>query len=243
MCRHNNVCNTSGEDEPSSAKMSSVLSGSVPDASIAAGEHVTGARRWLLLGSLTTVFFVLLALYCAVLSVLLPNQIQAIDPANKARDLAIVFAVTSIFSTLTTPIAGALSDRTRSRWGRRTPWIAIGAVAGALCLFAASQMRTLWAITFFWVGATVSLNSMQAALTTIVADRFPEKERGTVSGFVGAGMTAGGTIGIVVAGYMASTLTLAYLLFAVAIAVVCLSFVLLNPEPQYTGAPPASVRV
>src|SRR3954470_8729771 len=118
--------------------------------------HVSGSRRWLLLGSLTTVFFVLLALYCAVLSVLLPNQIQAIDPANKARDLAIVFAVTSIFSTLTTPIAGALSDRTRSRWGRRTPWIAIGAVVGALCLFAASQMRQLWSITFFWVGATVA---------------------------------------------------------------------------------------
>ncbi len=68
--------------------MSSVFSG--PDASIpadanaitATAAHVSGADRWLLLGSLTTVFFVLLALYCAVLSVLLPNQIQAIDPAN-----------------------------------------------------------------------------------------------------------------------------------------------------------------
>jgi MFS family permease len=204
---------------------------------------VSGSRRWLLLGSLTTVFFVLLALYCAVLSVLLPNQIQAIDPANKARDLAIVFAVTSIFSTLTTPIAGALSDRTRSRWGRRTPWIAIGAVVGALCLFTASQMSTLASITFFWVGATIALNSMQAALTTVVADRFLEAERGTVSGFVGAGMTAGGTVGIVVGGYMASTLTLAYLLFAVAIAIFCIAFVLLNPEPPFTGAPPAAMRV
>ncbi|HEY0686766.1 MAG TPA: MFS transporter [Steroidobacter sp.] len=226
-----------------------MLSG--PDASVpadanavtATGAHVSGAHRWLLLGSLTTVFFVLLALYCAVLSVLLPNQIQAIDPANKARDLAIVFAITSIFSTLTTPIAGALSDRTRSRWGRRTPWIAIGAVTGALCLFAASQMRNLWSITFFWVGATVALNSMQAALTTIVADRFPEHERGTVSGFVGAGMTAGGTIGIVVAGYMASTLTIAYLLFAVAIAVVCVAFVMLNPEPRFNGAAPGPMQL
>ncbi|MET0497334.1 MAG: MFS transporter [Steroidobacteraceae bacterium] len=199
---------------------------------------MSGSRRWLLLGSLTTAFFVLLALYCAVLSVLLPNQIQAIDPANKARDLAIVFAVTSIFSTLTTPIAGALSDRTRTRWGRRAPWIVIGAVVGALCLFAASQMHTLWSITFFWVGATVALNSMQAALTTIVADRFAVSERGTASGFVGAGMTAGGTMGIVVGGLMADTLTLAYLLFAVAIAVVCIAFVLINPEPRFSGAAP-----
>ena len=204
--------------------------------------HVSGTRRWLLLISLATVFFVLLALYCAVLSVLLPNQIQAIDPANKARDLAIVFAITSVFSTCITPLAGALSDRTRTRWGRRTPWIVCGSVIGAISLFTASQMQTLWTITFFWVLAGASLNSMQAALTTIVADRFPEHERGTVSGFVGAGMTAGGTIGIVVAGYLASSLTFAYALFACAIAVACVSFVILNPEPAVHGPRPAPVK-
>lgn len=205
--------------------------------------HVSGVRRWLLLASLATVFFVLLALYCAVLSVLLPNQIQAIDPANKARDLAIVFAITSVFSTCITPIAGALSDRTRTRWGRRTPWIVCGSVVGAISLFTASQMQTLWTITFFWVLAGASLNSMQAALTTIVADRFPEHERGKVSGFVGAGMTAGGTIGIVVAGYLASSLTFAYAIFASAIAVACVSFVILNPEPPVDGPRPEPVKV
>ena len=102
--------------------------------------HAVGRSKWLLLGSLTAVFLLLLALYCGVLSVLLPNQIEALDHANKARDLAIVFAVTSVFSTLTTPIAGALSDRTRSRWGRRTPWIVCGALVGALCLFIVPQM-------------------------------------------------------------------------------------------------------
>ncbi len=96
-----------------------------------------------------------------------------IDRANKASDLALVFAITSVFSTLTTPIAGALSDRTRTRWGRRTPWIVAGSIGGALCLAAVSQMTELWAITVFWVGATITLNCMQAALTTVVADRFP----------------------------------------------------------------------
>ena len=113
--------------------------------------HVSGAQRWVLLFCLATVFFVLLALYCGVLSVLLPNQIQALDPINKARNLAIVFAITSVFSTTITPIAGALSDRTRTRWGRRTPWIVTGSVVGATSLFITSQMQTLWTITFFWV--------------------------------------------------------------------------------------------
>jgi MFS family permease len=211
--------------------MSSVSATSIEKLVPASRAYVQGAKRWLLLASLATVFFVLLALYNAVLSVLLPNQIQAIDPAAKARDLAVVYAITSVFSTCITPIAGAFSDRTRTRWGRRTPWIVTGSVLGAVSLFLASQMQTLWTITFFWVFAGTALNSMQAALTTIVADRFPEHERGTVSGFVGAGMTAGGTIGIVVAGYMAWSLTLAYALFASAIAVACVSFVILNPEP------------
>lgn len=198
--------------------------------------HAVGRAKWLLLGSLTAVFFVLLALYCGVLSVLLPNQIAALDHANKTRDLAIVFAVTSVFSTLATPIAGALSDRTHTRWGRRTPWIVIGALVGAGCLFAVSQVRDLWLITTLWVGAAVALNAMQAAITTVVADRFRVEERGTASGFVGAGMTAGGTVGIILAGSIAAHITLAYALFAGGIALVCVLFVILNPEPPVAAS-------
>jgi len=205
--------------------------------------HPVGARKWLLMGSLTAVFFLLLALYAGVLGVLLPNQIQLLDPANKEGNLAIMFAVTSVFSTLTTPIAGALSDRTQGRFGRRTPWIVIGALIGGASLFAVPQMHSFWAITGFWVVSAIALNSMQAAITTIVADRFPEQERGTVSGFVGAGMTAGLTAGTVVAGLMASHLVAAYGLFAAAIAAVCVIFVVLNPEPRLAVAAPEPFRL
>ncbi|MFL6601860.1 MAG: hypothetical protein ACJ8R9_11075 [Steroidobacteraceae bacterium] len=84
---------------------------------------VRGRQDWLLIISLAVVFFVLLTLYVAVLQVLLPNQIQDIDPAGKATNLGVLFAITSVFSTTITPLSGALSDRTRSRFGRRTPWI------------------------------------------------------------------------------------------------------------------------
>src|SRR3546814_12999751 len=90
-----------------------------------------------------------------------------------------------------------------TRWGRRTPWIVTGSLVGGLCLFAVPQMTSLWAITLFWVGAVIALNSMQAALTTVVADRFAPSARGTASGFVGAGMTSGLTVGTIVAGLLA----------------------------------------
>ena len=198
---------------------------------------VNGQGRRRLQASLMINFFLLMALYSGVLGVLLPNQIAEINPGNKANNLAVLFAITSVFSTLTTPIAGALSDRTRSRWGRRSPWIAIASLIGSLCLFGVSWMTSFWSLMVFWVMATVAYNSMQPAMTTVIADRFPPETRGVVSGVVGAGMTAGLTAGTVVAGYLAGAQVLAYSLFALAIAASCIAFVVINREPSSAEQP------
>jgi MFS family permease len=206
----------------------------VPDAAV---HHVTGAARRRLQISLMVNFFLLMALYSGVLAVLLPDQIAELDPANKANNLALVFAVTSIFSTLTTPIAGALSDRTRTRWGRRSPWIAIGSLIGSVCLFGVSWVSSFWSLMVLWVMAAVAYNSMQPAMTTVIADRFAPENRGVVSGVMGAGMTSGLTAGTVVAGYLAGERALAYGLFATAIAVSCIAFVVINREPSAIDRP------
>ena len=39
-----------------------------------------------------------------------------------------------IFDVITDPVIGYLSDRTRSRWGRRAPWMAVGAVVLAAAM-------------------------------------------------------------------------------------------------------------
>jgi Na+/melibiose symporter and related transporters len=92
--------------------------------------HVTGAARTRLQLSLIVNFFLLMPLDSGVLGVLLPNQIAQLSPASKENNLALLFAITSFFSTLATPIAAALSDRTHSRWGRCSPWIAIASLIG-----------------------------------------------------------------------------------------------------------------
>ncbi|WP_420145632.1 MFS transporter [Sphingobium sp.] len=198
---------------------------------------VSGTARVRLQLSLMVNFFLLMALYSGVLGVLLPNQIAELSPGAKENNLALLFAVTSIFSTLATPIAGALSDRTRSRWGRRSPWIAIASLIGSLCLFGVSWMTSFWSLMILWVMAAVAYNSMQPAMTTLIADRFSPESRGGVSGIVGAGMTAGLTAGTVVAGYLAGERVLAYALFAGAIAASCIAFVALNREPPSDDLP------
>ncbi|MFL5239825.1 MAG: MFS transporter [Rhizomicrobium sp.] len=199
--------------------------------------------KWLLLISLGVVFFVLLTLYASVLGVLLPNQIQNIDPLHKAQTLGIVYAITSVFSTIATPVAGAFSDRTRTRLGRRTPWILFGSLIGGVALMLVPSTNNLVIITFFWVIATITLNSMQPAITTIVADRFSSSERGTASGVVGAAMTAGVSSGTIYGGLMAEHLVIAYAVIGAAIILVCFAFVLLNPEPKTPLKPPAPFRL
>jgi len=195
------------------------------------------AARMRLQLSLMVNFFLLMALYSGVLGVLLPNQIATLNPGEKANNLALLFAITSVFSTLTTPIAGALSDRTRTRWGRRSPWIAIASLIGSMALFGVSWQTSFWSLMVLWVMATVAYNSMQPAMTTVIADRFAPETRGAVSGIVGAGMTAGLTAGTVVAGYLAGAQVLAYGLFAAAIAISCVAFVLINREPSSAETP------
>lgn len=196
------------------------------------GLAVTGKKKKILLASLFTNFFVLLALYCGVISVLLPNHIAQIDPVNKANNLALVMTSALLFTIFAQPIAGALSDRCRSSWGRRSPWIIGGALLGGLAIFGISLTTTVAGIAVFWLMAAVSLNCMNGPLATVVADRFLPENRGVASGFVGAGSTAGGTVGIILAGYLSYNLQLGYLVFALAIVACCIAFVLLNREPS-----------
>ena len=74
-------------------------------------------------------------------------------------NVAIAGALTTsilIFDILTDPIIGYLSDRTESRWGRRAPWMAIGALLlafGQIGIFGVpifvSQMSILIWVAFF----------------------------------------------------------------------------------------------
>ncbi|MBW6526485.1 MFS transporter [Sphingomonas sp. RHCKR7] len=209
-----------------------------------AGAAVHGRGKWVLVVSLGAVFFVLYTLYAAVLGVLLPNQIQDIDPSRKASMLGMVFAVTSIFSTTVTPLSGSLSDRTRTRGGlRRTPWILTGGVVGGVTTILIPHGGDIVGVTILWVIATICLNSMQPAITTVVADRFRASERGMVSGVVGACMTAGISAGTIFGGLMAARLSLAYGIIGAAILLVCVAFTLINPEPPIAREVPAAPRL
>src|SRR5699024_3922553 len=65
------------------------------------------------------------------IQVLLGLQAAALTPDHKEATLSLVTGVGAVVSTVANPVAGAFSDRTTSRFGRRVPWIVGGTLLGS----------------------------------------------------------------------------------------------------------------
>jgi maltose/moltooligosaccharide transporter len=91
------------------------------------------------------------------------------------------------------PIIGAMSDRTVSRFGRRTPYFLVGAVLCSLCLFAMPYSRALWiAASLLWV-LDAANNVTMEPYRAYVSDRLDERQRSfgflTQAAFTGLAQT------------------------------------------------------
>ncbi|WAA65696.1 MFS transporter [Microbacterium oxydans] len=184
-----------------------------------------------LLPSMLIAGLTLFASYAGLLGILLPTQIQVIfGEEGQEANLAIVTTVSFIFTLFAQPLAGALSDRTRSRLGRRAPWMLAGSLIGGILLLGMGSLTQLVWITVFWVVIQVALNFLQAPLTTITADRFPRSKRGGASAMLGIGMQVGGMIGVMIASALAAQFGVAYSVFGVVVIVSTVLFVVVNRD-------------
>ena len=111
-----------------------------------------------------------------------------------------------IFDIITDPIVGYLSDRTHSRWGRRVPWMVIGALilsGGIIGLFGVPQSLSLFG-TIIWVGGFFALATVGFTMVAIpygaTAGEMTQdpKERSTMMGFrmafASVGILLGGAV-------------------------------------------------
>lgn len=125
------------------------------------------------------------------IQILLPNQAEAIAPDDKEFVLALVTGVGAMFSLVMNPLWGALSDRTTSRFGRRTPWIVAGAVTGAVSLLVVASATTVLMMVIGWSLVQSTLNASWAGLTAVVPDQIPSEQRGGAAGFLGFSQMVG----------------------------------------------------
>ena len=127
--------------------------------------------------------------------ILLPTQIAALNGANKFSYLTIATVVGVLAAVITNPIAGALSDRTTSRLGRRRPWFIAGTVFSVIALALMANTTSFVTLVIWWGIFHVAANAILAALSAVVPDQVPVRQRATVSAFVSLSLPLGAVIG------------------------------------------------
>lgn len=105
--------------------------------------------------------------------------------AAKASGLSLVTSAGIVLTMVLQPLIGMLSDRTRTRWGRRAPWIAGGAFVGAIMIAIMPSAPNIGVLLIVWALVQLIVNAAQGPLTATVADRVPEDRIGTVSAITG----------------------------------------------------------
>lgn len=136
----------------------------------------------------------------ALFPVVIPLQILLFVPhgqvgnAQQALLLGWISAVGAVVSLIMPPIIGMMSDNTRGTWGRRRPYIAVGALLLVLSALLLSVAASIFIFVLALLINQVGSNLANASYQALLPDRVPKEQRGEASGYMGL-MTIIGNIG------------------------------------------------
>lgn len=181
----------------------------------------------------------LFATYAAFISVLLPARIAELDPANKVGALATISTAAFAVNAIAQPLVGALSDRTRSRLGRRLPWMIAGAVLGGLAIGLMGDAPTVLIVGLLWAIAQLALHGLEVSADAYLVDAFAPERRGIAAGVTGFALVAGTAVGAVLTGSFADRPGVASWVLAAAVGLSVLIFAVIVRD---RAAPPRQVR-
>jgi Na+/melibiose symporter-like transporter len=137
------------------------------------------------------------ALWSSLHSIILPLRIADFVPVGRQATYLGLLTVTGLILAIATqPIAGAMSDRSGSRWGRRRPFILIGAIATLSFLPGISLAGSLAALFAIYYLLQVSANTALGPYLAFFPDLVPEDSRGLASGVKGLLEIAGAGVAI-----------------------------------------------
>jgi MFS family permease len=177
--------------------------------------------------ALTAAAISLYILYAGIGALLLPYQIGLLAPGSKIAILSFFTSITVLIALFANPLAGAFSDRTTSRFGRRRPWIIVGGLLTALGLLFMWRASNIPLLFVGYCFVELFSNCVLATLVATIPDQVPEKQRGTVSGIFGLATGLGGILGAILAGQIfKSTPTTAYVVMLVIVLVTTIPFAL-----------------
>ena len=162
-----------------------------------------------------------------------------VAPGTEGMALAFVAVVTFVFSVAVQPTVGSISDYTSTRWGRRKPYIVVGALLDVVFLLGIATANSLLAITAFVTLLQFSTNTARGAFQGYVPDLVPDRQVGLASAMVGLMQVFGNVLGFALAAIATAQGNVGVAVGAIAVVelVTMLSVVLRVPK-----GPPAKPR-
>ncbi|MFE9320813.1 MFS transporter [Nocardia sp. NPDC052278] len=172
-------------------------------------------------------------------------QVQSMNNADKVHNLALVHAAAAAAGLVAQPLVGLLSDRTRSRFGARTPWMVAGLAIGCMSLVGTGFATSIAVLTVTAMAAHFGFNTFACPLTAIQPDRVPPRRRGRYSTLAGLGVITAGVLAPVLGASFLHRISTGYLVAAATILIAALVFLVLNPDRdnRAQSRPPFSLAV
>lgn len=175
--------------------------------------------------------------FVPLLNFLLPLKAEDVDPAGKVVLLSQAALWGGAACGLANIVFGSLSDATRSRFGRRRPWIALGLLltlaAYAVIHGAETGLDLILGVVLFQVG----LNAVFGPLVALLPDLVPDRQKGVASALLG---TAQPTATLFTSLVVAILLSGSVWRFAVTGAAICLLLTPLLLWVREPAAPPSA---
>lgn len=134
------------------------------------------------------------------LDLLLESRIP--ERTNRSYIVGIIMALDNFFALFMLPIFGALSDRTKTRFGRRMPYIIFGMLASAILFPLIAVMfiiNSLAGVVFMMLIILIIMNIYRNPAIALMPDVTPKPLRSKANGFI----NLIGYIGAILAGGLA----------------------------------------
>jgi len=132
---------------------------------------------------ITILGFALTALWQSLHTIILPLRLlDFVAESQKNTYLGLLTFTGLILAMAVQPIAGAISDRSGFRWGRRRPYILIGTILAVLLIPGIGFFGSYAAIFIIYCLMQISSNTAQGPYQAFIPDLVPSGKRGLASG-------------------------------------------------------------
>jgi MFS family permease len=130
------------------------------------------------------------------LAISLSIKVNTLAPGHEEY-LGYITGAGALFVMLCAPFMGIWSDRTRTRFGRRRPFMVGGVILGVISLVVMALAPSVLVLGLGWVLAQWGWGTVLSNLQISTADRLPESQRGKVAGLTGFATQVAPVFGVI----------------------------------------------